>query len=105
MPKQKESPGIAITVDGRRYAVRQADLTAVDSMLCRRETGHSFAGLLRAAQDDPDIDVVAAVMWLSRRASGEHALRFAEVAAEVGYDVEITVEDESKPGEDDDPET
>ena len=94
--------GLSISVDGKVYTVRQGDLTSLDTMALRRETGYSFMGLLKAFQADPDIDLIAALVWLSRRIDGEVMLGYGEVAGEIGYDVEIDVVGEA--GEEADPE-
>lgn len=92
--KQAElDTGIAVVVNGRRYAVRHGDLSAVDAMDLRRETGYSFVGLLNNMRRDPDIDQIAAIMWLSRRIDGEVGLSYLEVAQDVDYDVDIEVAD------------
>lgn len=83
--------GLTITVDGTAYTVVQGDLTSLDTMALRRETGYSFRRLLEAFRDDPDVDLIAALVWLSRRVQGERMLSFAEVADEIGYDVEIDI--------------
>lgn len=94
--------GLSISVDGRKYTVRAGDITGLDSAALRRETGMSFMGLMKAMQTDPDVDLIAALMWLSRRIEGEKLLTYEEVAAEVGYDVDIDLAD-AEP-EDADPE-
>lgn len=97
--------GLKIKVDGKTYTVRQGDLTAMDANALRRETGHSFMGLMRAFGTDPDIDLIACVVWLSRRTNGERGLSFEEVAEEIGYDVDIDLVGEPGPEEHgDDPE-
>lgn len=77
--------GIQITYLGKVYSVRAGDLTAVDAQALRKELGVSFMGLIRALHDDPDIDLVAGVMWLSRRVKGDH-IPYEMVAAELGYE-------------------
>jgi hypothetical protein len=67
----------------------------------RRETGFSFRGLMQAAAKDPDVDIIAALVWLARRIDGERLLSYEDVASEIGYDVDVElVEAEA----DDDPE-
>lgn len=94
--------GLTISVDGVEYTVRQGDMSSMDTMALRRETGFSFMGLLRAFQSDPDIDLVAALVWLARRIDGEALLSYADVASEIGYDVDLDVLGEA--GEESDPE-
>lgn len=96
--------GLSVTVDGRTYTVRMGDLSSMDAAHLRRETGFSFVGLMRAAAKDPDIDVIAALVWLSRRIDGELLLSFEDVAADIGYDVEFDLADAGDPQEDDRPE-
>jgi hypothetical protein len=95
--------GLSLTVDGRVYTVRAGDLTGMDAAALRREVGMSFMGLMKAMQSDPDVDLIAALMWLSRRIEGEKLLSYEEVAQEVGYDVDIDLADAEEP-EDADPE-
>jgi hypothetical protein len=100
--KDELNLGLSISVDGTVYTVRQGDLTSLDTMALRRETGYSFMGLLKAFQADPDIDLIAALVWLARRIDGEQMLAYADVASEIGYDVDIDVVGEA--GEESDPE-
>ena len=79
--------GIRIDLDGQVYEVRAGDLTALDTGALRRATGLSFLGLLEALGTSPDIDLIAAVVWLSRRLKGERGLPYEAVAEEMGYDV------------------
>lgn len=95
--------GVSISWDGKVYTVRAGDLTGLDSAALRRECGYSFAGLLKALNKDPDIDLIAALVWLSRRIDGEKLLAYDDVAAEIGYDSDVEVvdaepEDESPEG-------
>jgi len=96
--------GLSLTVDGRVYTVRAGDLTGMDAAALRREVGMSFMGLMKAMQSDPDVDLIAALMWLSRRIEGEKLLSYEEVAQEVGYDVDIDLVDAEEPEEAADPE-
>jgi hypothetical protein len=87
--------GIRIVLAGTAYEVRAGDLTAMDSLACRQQTGMPFAGILEAFGTAPDIDLVAAVMWLARRVKGERTLSFEAVASELRYGdvLDIEVED------------
>lgn len=92
--------GLTITVDKESYTVRQGDLTSMDIANLRRETGYSFRGLMMAASRDPDIDIIAALVWLARRIRGEQLLSYEDVANEIGYDVDVELRE---PEEGDDP--
>ena len=94
--------GLSIQVDGEVYTVREGDLTSHDIMALRRETGQSFVGLMQAFMSSPDIDLVAALVWLSRRIGGEQMLSYMQVAIDIGYDVDVEILGE--PGEEKDPE-
>lgn len=85
--------GIKVTADGADYEVYEGDLSALDIAALRRETGYSFRGLLKAAREDFDIDLFAALVWLARRIKGERALPFAAVADALDYDSEYASED------------
>lgn len=88
----KAEAAMSLTIDGKLYDLIIADLTSLDTMALRRATGMGIRGLMKAAEEDPDIDVIAALVWLSRRTHGERGLRFEEVAAEIGYDVDIQMD-------------
>ena len=94
--KAEQEVGISILVDGTDYTVRHGDLTSLDTMALRRETGMTFIGLMQAFETQPDIDLIAALVWLARRVDGERMLAFADVAREIGYDVDIEVVGEAE---------
>lgn len=78
--------GIRVTYDGQEYVVRSGDLNAMDARDLRKELGLSFMGLRRGLAEDPDLDLIAALIWLARRVDGERGLPYAAVALEMGYD-------------------
>lgn len=84
-PKATADSSIIITVDGTAYELRPNEINALDSQACRRETGMSVRALLATAQDDPDIDTIAALVWLARRQAGEPSLAFETIAATISY--------------------
>jgi hypothetical protein len=84
--------------------VRETDLTPHDVRALRKETGFSWAGLGRELTRDPDIDLLAALVWLARRIEGDE-VTYDSVLDEIGYDseLEVKVEDKrTKPAEGDD---
>ena len=89
--------GMSVVLGDQTYTVRTGDLTSLDTMALRRATGYSFIGLMRAAQKDADIDLIAALVWLARRTNGEPMLDYEEVAAEIDYasdfDIDVAGED------------
>lgn len=90
------SPGISIELDGRTYTVRQADISAHDARALRKETGYSWAGLIREAEKDFDIDLLAALVWFARRIDGEADLTYETVLDDVGYDQSMAISVEDK---------
>lgn len=93
--KSADGPGMKIEYDGRTYTVRESDLTPRLVAELRRETGFAgWAGLASEAQRGFDLDVLAALIWLSRRVSGER-VDFGSVLDSMSYqgDLNITVDD------------
>lgn len=97
------SPGMRIDYDGRSYVVRESDLTPRLIAELRRETGFAgWVGLASEAQRGFDLDVLAALIWLTRRIEGE-TVTFEAVLDGMRYDadMDITVEDQREPTEGD----
>jgi hypothetical protein len=92
--------GLTIKLDGEEYTVRQGEMTSMDTMALRRETGYSFRGLIEAFQRDPDIDLIAALVWLARRLGGERLLSFEEVATGIDYDADLDLIEVAEPESD-----
>jgi hypothetical protein len=89
--KQKaESAVIQIKVDGLTYVVRPGEVSAIDAAALRRACGFSLRSLLASAEEDPDLDTVAALVWLARRQRGEK-VAFDAIAQEIGYDNDFDV--------------
>lgn len=95
--KQKAATEITIVVDQQRYVLRANEISALDAMALRNETGISVRALLQSAQDDPDIDVIAGLVWLARRQAGETKLTFATVAEHLTYDADLEIGEGAEP--------
>jgi hypothetical protein len=78
-------PAISITLDDEVYTLAAKDMTALDVRELRQQTGYSYNSLSAAARADMDIDLLAAVVWMSRRIAGERDLDFSTVAAGINY--------------------
>lgn len=102
--REELDAGLSVVVDGTTYTVRMGDITGALASQLRRETGHSFRGLMMAAAQDPDIDIVAALVWLSRKIDGEHLLTFTEVADSMDYEMDLELVDATGDPADDHPE-
>lgn len=91
----QSEPDITIRVDGVTYAIRSDDLTARDARDLRKQTGMSFRAVMEAATEDPDIDIMAALVFLARRQDGDRKVTFDEIAEAITYSSEMEVgEDE-----------
>lgn len=96
--------GVRISVGDSVYEVRIGDINALHSRALREQAGMSFTRLMDLMNTDPDLDVIAAVVWLARRMKGEGSLAYDDVAAEIGFDfleqAEITETATEKVGDD-----
>ena len=63
--------GYRLVVDGEVYEARVGEVTVPIARELRRGIGTGFVGLLQQLATDPDIDVVAAAIWVARRIRGE----------------------------------
>jgi hypothetical protein len=97
------APDFIVVVDGDEYPIHLNEISAFDATGLRHATGMSVAGVLSqlfSDGGDADIDLVAALVWLSRRQQGEQPLSYEKVARGITYEAEYSV----RPGtEDDDP--
>lgn len=97
-PKSASDSTISVIVNGQTFVLDVENCTAIDASDVRRRLGLSLRGLMAAAEEDPDIDIVACLVWLARRQAGEESLTFDEVASGIDYsaEVETEVSDEAK---------
>lgn len=75
--------GLAVSIDGRRYEVRVGE---VSSKLARELRGYVGIGplqLIASCATNPDIDLLAAFVWLARRCDGE-VVAFDDVTVTYG---------------------
>lgn len=96
-----EEASVSIRMDGEDYTMRMSELTARDSAALRNATGMSLRFLFSNLGKDPDLDAVAAVVWMARRQRGDD-VSFDDVAAAIKYDTKFetiaaTVEDPDSP--------
>lgn len=84
---------ITIKVDGVAYTVRPDEVTANQVGQLRRVTGFSLQTLMQVAADSPDLDVIAALVWLARRQAGEN-VNYEKVAEAITYQSDIDSVDE-----------
>lgn len=101
-PRKPEGEGknhIIIKVDGKEYGLRFDEIPASEAGVLRKATGASLKSVFEDAGNDPDIDTVAALVWLSRRQNGEKNLPYNVVADAINYLTDIE-EVEGEPAED-----
>lgn len=93
---------LTVNLDGEAYVFRPNDTTAKMAGELRRECGMSVNKIMALAADDPDLDVIAAVVFLARRQRGEK-VTYDEVASAITYGSELdtssTTGDAIEPGE------
>lgn len=95
--KEALDQGVKITFEGQTYVLRAADITPRLARELRRETGHSFMRLLSLLAEDPDLDLIAEAIWVTRRIGGE-TVDLDEVALDYasldeGFDIELAGSD------------
>jgi hypothetical protein len=90
--------------DGETFTIRPNDVSAKITGQLRRNTGFSMIGLMSAAQQDFDSDVVAALLYLARRQRGENC-SYDQIAESItlGTTAESFVDLEQEPDEEEDP--
>lgn len=76
--------GISVTIDGVLYEARLGDVTPGIARELRRNIGTGFMGLLEQLGESPDLDLIAAVVWVSCHIKGE-PITFAQADARVSY--------------------
>lgn len=74
--------GVQLTIDGIEYVARVGDVTSEIARELRAATGMGFLKLIDLVTEDPDIDIIAALVWIARRIKGE---RIAYVDVSVTY--------------------
>jgi hypothetical protein len=89
--KKALSEKVSIRVDGTVYTLRIGDMNALDDHALRTQYGMPFEAIAHAmATGDRSLDLIAALIWMARRTNGEDLLTYAEVANEIGFDVDIS---------------
>ncbi len=100
--KEAEQTTLTIKLDGATHVCRPSEITAKMAGQLRRESGLSVVGVMEAAGSDPDLDVIASIVWLARHQAGE-TVSWDEVASAITYDSDIDSSDEA-PEDDQSPE-
>lgn len=98
---------LSVAYGDELHVVYPTEMSAIDALELRKQTGLRIADLLfnMTDNDKRDISDMAAVIWLSRRSQGERDLTFDEVAADVTLDALIAGQEThnarvTKPGDD-----
>jgi len=90
---------IVVIVGGIKYPLAFDAISARLVGECRRQCGMSPRELVENLKKSPDIDLVAGLVWLSRRLNGEPFVSYDEIADEIGYGTDLDFVD---PTDDDD---
>lgn len=97
--------GVRITFDGKVYEVRVGDVTPSLARRFRREYGVPFMAVLEEElAGQPDIDSIAAVIWLARLMGGEDDLSFDDVALSYADLDDLDIEEAGPAPQDGNPE-
>lgn len=94
--------GVKISYDGEDYVVKVGDVTSQIARRFRREVGISFQKVIEELSSDPDIDSIAALVWLARLLRGDET-SLDDVAISYSDLDEIEVS-EAAPEDESDPE-
>lgn len=97
----KLDDSFGIKVEGVDYVLTPTDLTGVQEMQIRRETGYSVAGLIMTLQQAPGIDLIGMFMWAVELSQGKAKEpiggRLVEILESLSYATEVEVTGESEP--------
>lgn len=89
---------IEIELDGKKWRLDIEEavkyITALDVAQIRGATGMSLRAIFKAADDDPDLDVVATMIFLARRQT-EPRVKFREVFDAVNYGSDLGDDDDA----------
>lgn len=73
-----KSMAVSVVIDGETYSARFADVDPLTAAECRKVLGFSVRQLFQYCAEDPDLDVVAGLIWIARRQRGEKKVTYAE---------------------------
>lgn len=89
-------------IDGGDFTLYPNLVDSAGARAVREQTGMSYRKVLANLEDDPDIDLVAVLVWVARCQAGEK-INFDEVAASIDYNSKIDVQTSDAPLEVDHP--
>lgn len=93
---------IVFQIDGADFTLYPNLVDSAGARAVREQTGMSYRKVLANLEDDPDIDLVAVLVWVARCQAGEK-INFDEVAAGIDYTSKIDVQTAEQPVGDDHP--
>lgn len=91
---------IVVKLDGEVHVLRPAEVNAKQSGMLRRQAGMTLGGLMDAANENPDLDVVAMLVWLARLQAGDD-VTFDEVAEAITFESDFAMGDDDDAPEED----
>jgi hypothetical protein len=76
---------VTITLGEDTYVVRLGEITPALARSLRDTLGYSARKLVELIGTDPDIDVLAGIVWLARLQRGESKVTYDEVASKLTW--------------------
>lgn len=84
--------GLKVTWEGKVYQVHFGELSGLDALELRRQTGYTTSELWRTTlMGFIDADTMAIIVWLARRLAGD-VVPFVDVATKVKWQAEMLVD-------------
>lgn len=88
---------VEIAIDGAVYKLTPADLTGLQEMRIRRETGMSVIEIIQGLQEHPGIDYLGMFMWACRLSAGEEDATLEASLKGISYGSEVVIKEDAVP--------
>lgn len=88
-----------LKVNDKEYLLDITAIGAADNHALRKELGFGWQKLWAAMQEEPELDLIAGLIWMCRRHNGEPGVQFSTVMSTINYKTEIEIfepEDQEK---------
>lgn len=80
-----------VRIDGKDFVLTPADITGVQEMRIRRETGYSVATLLHALQTSPGVDLIGIFVWIVEWTGNHSDATLEEVLGRYSYGSDVDI--------------
>lgn len=88
--KKELDQSFGIRIDGEDYTLTPADLSGVQEMRIRRETGYSVTTLIQELEKAPGVDLIGIFMWVCNLSQGK-AADLNEILEGISYASDVDV--------------